>query len=39
LRQLKRKVIQHEKRLLENFSDGELDTFLKLLQKVFPEQR
>jgi DNA-binding MarR family transcriptional regulator len=39
LRQLKRKVVQHEKRLLENFGDGELETFLKLLQKVFPEQR
>ena len=39
LRQLKRKVVQHEKRLLENFSDTERDTFLTLLQKVFPAQR
>ena len=39
LRQLKRKVVQHEKRLLENFGDGELELFLKLLQKVFPAQR
>jgi DNA-binding MarR family transcriptional regulator len=39
LRQLKRKVDQHEKRLLENFADGELEVFLKLLQKVFPGQR
>lgn len=39
LRQLKRKVTQHEKRLLQNFSATEHQTFLALLQKVFPEQR
>jgi DNA-binding MarR family transcriptional regulator len=39
LRQLKRKVSQHEKRLLQNFSDTERQTFLTLLQKVFPEHR
>ncbi len=39
LRKLKRQVSQHEKRLLANFSGAERDTFLKLLQKVFPEHR
>lgn len=39
LRKLKRQVNQHEKRLLENFSAAERDTFLALLKKVFPEHR
>ena len=39
LRKLKRMVSQHEKRLLANFSAAERDTFLALLQKVFPEHR
>ena len=39
LRKLKRQVSQHEKRLLQNFSAAERETFLDLLQKVFPEHR
>jgi DNA-binding MarR family transcriptional regulator len=39
LRKLKRMVSQHEQRLLQNFSSAERDTFLALLQKVFPEHR
>ncbi len=39
LRKLKRQVSQHEKRLLQNFSPAERETFLTLLQKVFPEHR
>jgi DNA-binding MarR family transcriptional regulator len=39
LRKLKRQVSQHEKRLLQNFSAAERETFLALLKKVFPEHR
>ncbi len=39
LRKLKRQVSQHEKRLLENFSDSERATFIGLLRKVFPQHR
>ena len=39
LRKLKRQVNQHEKRLLQNFSPAERETFITLLQKVFPEHR
>jgi DNA-binding MarR family transcriptional regulator len=39
LRKLKREVNQHEKRLLQNFSDAEREQFFGLLQKVFPEHR
>lgn len=39
LRKLKRQVSQHEKRLLQNFSPAERDTFIALLQKVFPQHR
>lgn len=39
LRKLKRQVSQHEKRLLQNFSDSERATFIGLLQKVFPQHR
>ncbi|MCX7162057.1 MAG: MarR family transcriptional regulator [Betaproteobacteria bacterium] len=39
LRKLKRQVSQHEKRLLQNFSDAERKLFFTLLQKVFPEHR
>jgi len=39
LRKLKRQVSQHEKRLLQNFSDVERELFFTLLQKVFPEHR
>jgi DNA-binding MarR family transcriptional regulator len=39
LRKLKRQVSQHEKRLLQNFSTAERETFLALLKKVFPEHR
>ena len=39
LHKLKRQVSQHEKRLLDNFSAAERETFLALLKKVFPEHR
>ena len=39
LRRLKRQVAQHEKRLLDNFSPAERETFLALLKKVFPQHR
>lgn len=39
LKKLKRQVVQHEKRLLQNFSEQEHATFITLLQKVFPEHR
>lgn len=39
LRKLKRQVNQHEKRLLDNFTEAERETFLALLKKVFPEHR
>ena len=39
LRKLKRQVAQHEKRLLQNFSATERESFLTLLKKVFPEHR
>jgi DNA-binding MarR family transcriptional regulator len=39
LRKLKRQVNQHEKRLLQNYSAAERETFLALLKKVFPEHR
>lgn len=39
LRKLKRQVSLHEKRLLQNFSAAERETFLALLKKVFPEHR
>lgn len=39
VRKLKRQVDQHEKRLLQNFSEAERETFLTLLKKVFPEHR
>lgn len=39
LRKLKRQVNVHEKRLLQNFSEAECETFRALLQKVFPEHR
>lgn len=39
LRKLKRQVSQHEKRLLENFSEAERASFIALLQKVFPQHR
>jgi DNA-binding MarR family transcriptional regulator len=39
LRKLKRQVGEHEKRLLRNFSKAESESFLALLQKVFPEHR
>jgi DNA-binding MarR family transcriptional regulator len=39
LRKLKRQVSQHEKRLLENFSEAERVSFIALLQKVFPQHR
>lgn len=39
LRKLKRQVGQHEKRLLENFSEAERAIFIALLQKVFPQHR
>ncbi len=39
LKKLKRQVAAHEKRLLQNFSPEEHQTFIALLQKVFPEHR
>ena len=39
LRKLKRQVSQHEKRLLENFSEAERASFIALLRKVFPQHR
>jgi DNA-binding MarR family transcriptional regulator len=39
LKKLKRQVMAHEKRLMENFSADERETFIRLLQKVFPENR
>jgi len=39
LRKLKRQVSAHEKRLVQNFSAAERETFIALLQKVFPEHR
>jgi DNA-binding MarR family transcriptional regulator len=39
LRKLKRQVVQHEKRLLANFSEAERGQLFTLLQKVFPEHR
>jgi DNA-binding MarR family transcriptional regulator len=39
LKKLKRQVAAHEKRLMQNFSAEERDTFIRLLQKVFPEYR
>jgi DNA-binding MarR family transcriptional regulator len=39
LKKLKRQVAAHEKRLMQNFSAEERDTFIRLLQKVFPENR
>lgn len=39
LRKLKREVGQHEKRLLDNFSPAERETFIALLKKVFPQHR
>lgn len=39
LKKLKRQVVQHEKRLLSQFSDSERVEFFRLLQKVFPEHR
>ncbi len=39
LKKLKRQVAAHEKRLMQNFSAEERETFIRLLQKVFPEYR
>lgn len=39
LKKLKRQVAAHERRLMENFSADERDTFIRLLHKVFPEHR
>jgi len=39
LKKLKRQVTAHEKRLMQNFSAEERDSFIRLLQKVFPEHR
>lgn len=39
LKKLKRQVTAHEKRLMENFSAEERESFIRLLQKVFPDKR
>ncbi len=39
LRKLKRRVAEHEKRLVGNLDENERQTLVSLLQKIFPEQR
>lgn len=39
LKKLKRRVGEHEKRLVEHLSEEERVTLVTLLQKIFPEQR
>lgn len=39
LRELKRQVKQHERRLSRNFTPAEREQFLALLKKVFPDRR
>lgn len=39
LRKLKRLVADHEKRLARHLSESEQTTLMRLLQKIFPEQR
>ena len=39
LKQLKKRVAAHEKRLVRHFSPAERDTLVQLLQKIFPEHR
>ncbi|BAL25210.1 MarR family winged helix-turn-helix transcriptional regulator [Azoarcus sp. KH32C] len=39
LKKLKRRVVDHEKRLVEHLSEDERTTLVALLQKIFPEHR
>lgn len=39
LKQLKKRVAAHEKRLVRHLSAAERDTLVDLLQKIFPEHR
>lgn len=39
LKKLKRRVQEHEKRLVEHLSEDERTTLVSLLQKIFPEHR
>lgn len=39
LKKLKRRVGDHERRLVQNMTDDERITLVTLLQKIFPEQR
>ncbi|MCC4115953.1 MarR family transcriptional regulator [Aromatoleum toluclasticum] len=39
LKKLKRRVQEHEKRLVEHLSEDERVTLVSLLQKIFPEHR
>lgn len=39
LKKLKRRVVEHEKRLVEHLSEDERTTLVALLQKIFPEHR
>lgn len=39
LKELKRHVTEHEKRLVANLSQDEQDTLIALLKKIFPEHR
>lgn len=39
LKKLKRRVNEHEKRLVENMTEEERVTLVTLLQKIFPEHR
>ena len=39
LRSLRRKVSQHERRVVQNLSDGERTQLVSLLQRILPERR
>ncbi|NMG74096.1 MarR family winged helix-turn-helix transcriptional regulator [Aromatoleum diolicum] len=39
LKKLKRRVVDHEKRLVEHLTEEERGTLVTLLQKIFPEHR
>ncbi len=39
LKKIKRQVAAHEKRLVQNFTAEERETFINLLRKVFPDNR
>ncbi len=39
LKKLKRRVLEHEKRLVEQFSPEERDNLVELLKRIFPQHR